>query len=61
MIIKFQALDWLKSYYWEPQKNVIRRDSTANLRKEIKHKLLEMAFCLKVKQTNSSHTSGKRE
>ncbi|WMV38776.1 hypothetical protein MTR67_032161 [Solanum verrucosum] len=55
-----KALDWLKSYYWEPQKNVIRRDSTANLRKEIKHKLLEMAFCLKVKQTNSSHTSGKR-
>ncbi|KAK4369290.1 hypothetical protein RND71_013082 [Anisodus tanguticus] len=51
-----KALDWLKSYYWEPQKNVIRRDSTANLRKEIKHKLLEMAFCLKVKQTNSSHT-----
>ncbi|KAJ8532648.1 hypothetical protein K7X08_012571 [Anisodus acutangulus] len=51
-----KALDWLKSYYWEPQKNVIRRDSTANLRKEIKHKLLEMAFCLKVKQTNSPRT-----
>ncbi|XP_059282544.1 uncharacterized protein LOC132036264 isoform X2 [Lycium ferocissimum] len=55
-----KALDWLKSYYWEPQKNAIRRDSTANLRNEIKHKLLEMAFCLKVKQTNSLHTSGKR-
>ncbi|XP_060187122.1 uncharacterized protein LOC132616605 isoform X2 [Lycium barbarum] len=55
-----KALDWLKSYYWEPQKNAIRRDSTANLRNEIKHKLLEMAFCLKVKQTNSLHTSEKR-
>ncbi|PHU18164.1 hypothetical protein BC332_13859 [Capsicum chinense] len=55
-----KALDWLKSYYWEPQKNVIRRDSTANLRKEIKQKLLEMALCLKVKQSNSSHTSEKR-
>ncbi|CAN4096928.1 unnamed protein product [Withania somnifera] len=55
-----KALDWLKSYYWEPQKNAIRRDSTASLRKEIKRKLLEMAFCLKVKQTNSSPSPEKR-
>ncbi|XP_016510528.1 uncharacterized protein LOC107827832 isoform X1 [Nicotiana tabacum] len=55
-----KALDWLKSYYWEPQSKAIRRDPTANLRKEIKHRLLEMASLLEMKQTTRSSTSEKR-
>ncbi|XP_019238211.1 PREDICTED: uncharacterized protein LOC109218311 isoform X2 [Nicotiana attenuata] len=55
-----KALDWLKSYYWEPQSKAIRRDPTANLRKEIKHRLLEMASLVEMKQTTRSTTSEKR-
>ncbi|XP_070009276.1 uncharacterized protein LOC107760939 isoform X4 [Nicotiana tabacum] len=55
-----KALDWLKSYYWEPQSKAIRRDPTANLRKEIKHRLLEMASLVEMKQTTRSSTSEKR-
>ncbi|KAF3453170.1 hypothetical protein FNV43_RR03607 [Rhamnella rubrinervis] len=54
-----KALDWLKVYYWEPQKKEIPFQG----RKEIKGKLKELAFCLKAKQhpqSGSSLTKGKR-
>ncbi|XVF76285.1 hypothetical protein PTKIN_Ptkin13bG0254100 [Pterospermum kingtungense] len=46
------ALNWLKSYYWEPQKKQIpfQRDGAINIRGEIKCKLCELAFCIKLKQ-----------
>ncbi|XWS38797.1 hypothetical protein CRYUN_Cryun19dG0161000 [Craigia yunnanensis] len=46
------ALNWLKSYYWEPQKKQIpfQRDRAVNIRSEIKFKLRELAFSIKVKQ-----------
>ncbi|OVA18525.1 Las1-like [Macleaya cordata] len=60
-----KALDWLKSYYWDPQKNFIpfQRDGIANIRKEIKSKLRELAFHLSTKlasQSGSSSKKGKR-
>ncbi|KAH7542173.1 hypothetical protein FEM48_Zijuj02G0045100 [Ziziphus jujuba var. spinosa] len=60
-----KALDWLKVYYWEPQKKAIplQGDGTANIRKGIKNKLHELAFCLKAKQhlhSGSSSEKGKR-
>lgn len=47
-----KALVWLQAYYWEPQKNQIpfQRDGAADIRREIKSKLQELAFCLKMKQ-----------
>ncbi|XVE65345.1 hypothetical protein DITRI_Ditri07aG0173300 [Diplodiscus trichospermus] len=46
------ALNWLKSYYWEPQKKQLhfQRNATVNVRREIKSKLRELAFCIKIKQ-----------
>ncbi|XP_030959288.1 uncharacterized protein LOC115981245 isoform X5 [Quercus lobata] len=45
-----KALDWLISYYWEPQKKAIpfQGGSTASIRKEIKFKIRELASCLQV-------------
>lgn len=65
-MLAFQALGWLKSYYWEPQKNAIPNegDLVANLRKEIKQRLRELSFCLKAKQMSrkgSLLVKGKRE
>ncbi|GLT89265.1 hypothetical protein SLE2022_072540 [Rubroshorea leprosula] len=47
------ALNWLKSYYWEPQRKQIpfQKDETSNIRREIKSKVRELAFCLKVNQS----------
>ncbi|XP_015873572.3 pre-rRNA-processing protein las1 isoform X6 [Ziziphus jujuba] len=61
-----KALDWLKVYYWEPQKKAIpfQGDGIANIRKGIKNKLHELAFCLKAKQhlhSGSSSEKGKRK
>ena len=61
-----QALDWLISYYWEPQEKAIpvQNNKTANLRKEIKSSLREVSLCLKAKQMSklsSAHVKGKRE
>ncbi|KAK9024705.1 hypothetical protein V6N11_004863 [Hibiscus sabdariffa] len=44
------ALNWLKSYYWEPQKKQIsfHRDGIVNSQREIKSKLRELALCIKV-------------
>nr|XP_023901124.1 uncharacterized protein LOC112012981 isoform X2 [Quercus suber] len=60
-----KALDWLISYYWEPQKKAIpfQGGSTASIRKEIKFKIRELAFCLQVDQSpipDSSVVKGKR-
>ncbi|KAL3651014.1 hypothetical protein CASFOL_007417 [Castilleja foliolosa] len=54
-----KALDWLVSYYWEPQEKAIpiQNNQTANLRKEIKHRLTEIALCLKAKQMEKSSSS----
>ncbi|KAI3820130.1 hypothetical protein L1987_13988 [Smallanthus sonchifolius] len=51
-----KALDWLKDYYWEPQKMAIPYpgDQTANFGKEIKSKIRELAFSLDVKQATPS-------
>ncbi|GJZ77777.1 LAS1-like family protein [Tanacetum coccineum] len=60
-----KALDWLKAYYWEPQKMAISypSDRTANFRKEIESRIRELAFSLDLKQATSSETplvKGKR-
>ncbi|KAJ7960524.1 LAS1-like protein [Quillaja saponaria] len=60
-----RALDWLKYYYWKPQSMAIpfQGDGNANIRKEVKSKLRELALCLKVKQNPHSKCSelkGKR-
>ncbi|KAI3733186.1 hypothetical protein L1987_64406 [Smallanthus sonchifolius] len=51
-----KALDWLKAYYWEPQKMAIQYpgDRTTNIGKEIKSKIRELAFSLDVKQATPS-------
>ncbi|TKY57128.1 Ribosomal biogenesis protein LAS1L [Spatholobus suberectus] len=60
-----KALDWLKSYYWEPQSKAIpfQGEGIANIKKEIKSKIRELAICLKVNgsaQSSSSLLKGKR-
>ncbi|KAF8395719.1 hypothetical protein HHK36_019669 [Tetracentron sinense] len=54
-----KALEWLKYYYWEPQKNAIpyQRDGTANVRKEIKVKLQELVFYKNLKHARQSGSS----
>ncbi|KAF7822193.1 pre-rRNA-processing protein las1 isoform X2 [Senna tora] len=51
-----KALDWLKSYYWEPQSKAIpfQGDGNAKIRKEIKSKLRELAFYMKSNQSPQS-------
>ncbi|KAI8525985.1 hypothetical protein RHMOL_Rhmol13G0273200 [Rhododendron molle] len=63
LVVMVRALDWLKSYYWEPQKTSIpsHRDGTANLRKEIKSRLFELAIGLKIKQATRSNSSLAKE
>ncbi|KAF9675642.1 hypothetical protein SADUNF_Sadunf09G0053400 [Salix dunnii] len=54
-----KAIDWLKTYYWEPQTKQIpfQRDGSANIRKEINSKLHELASCLKVKKSTQPGSS----
>ncbi|XAR60274.1 hypothetical protein NMG60_11033574 [Bertholletia excelsa] len=64
-LASIKAIDWLKSYYWEPQKNAIpfKGDRMASLRKEIKSRLCELSFCTKIKKAAGSSFSiakGKR-
>ncbi|KAH9605960.1 hypothetical protein KSS87_008541 [Heliosperma pusillum] len=59
------ALDWLHSYYWDRQENAIPYQSakSVNVRKEIRSRLRELAFCLKLKHSSASSSSrviGKR-
>ncbi|KAJ6385388.1 hypothetical protein OIU77_028546 [Salix suchowensis] len=54
-----KAIDWLKTYYWEPQTKQIpfQRDGSANIRKEINSKLHELTSCLKVKKSTQPGSS----
>ncbi|CAB4304001.1 unnamed protein product [Prunus armeniaca] len=47
------ALDWLKYYYWEPQKKAIpfHGNETAGIKTEIRSKFHELAFCIRFKNT----------
>lgn len=54
-LASIKALDWLKSYYWEPQTMAIPR--TAKVRKEIKSVLRGLLLCVKVKQNTQSSSS----
>ncbi|XP_021800644.1 uncharacterized protein LOC110744917 isoform X2 [Prunus avium] len=58
-----KALDWLKYYYWEPQKKAIpfHGNETADIRTEIRSKFHELAFCLRVKNTPLSLSSKVKE
>ncbi|XP_027113975.1 uncharacterized protein [Coffea arabica] len=63
-LASMKALDWLKEYYWEPQKNAIpnQADVISNARVEIKHRLYELASCLRAKcglRSGSSLVKGK--
>ncbi|XP_073126980.1 uncharacterized protein [Henckelia pumila] len=55
-----KALDWLISYYWEPQEKVIpdQNIEKENMEKKIKHRLQKVALCenakIAVKASNSS-------
>ncbi|KMT14618.1 hypothetical protein BVRB_4g073870 isoform A [Beta vulgaris subsp. vulgaris] len=51
-----KALDWLKWYYWDPQNHAIpyQGGKSTIVRKEIRSKLREMAYMLKVKQYSGS-------
>ncbi|CAH8303459.1 unnamed protein product [Eruca vesicaria subsp. sativa] len=48
----YEALEWLKSFYWEPQKAQIplKRDGTASIRREVKTKLRKLSLCFQIKQ-----------
>ncbi|KAJ0260835.1 hypothetical protein HA466_0040790 [Hirschfeldia incana] len=48
----YEALEWLKSFYWEPQKAQIplKRDGTASIRREVKTKLRKLSLCFQLKQ-----------
>ncbi|OAY74823.1 Ribosomal biogenesis protein LAS1L [Ananas comosus] len=48
-LASMKALDWLKSNYWEPQKNAI-----PDVRVEIRTRLREMAYYLKIKNVKKS-------
>nr|XP_043631890.1 pre-rRNA-processing protein las1 [Erigeron canadensis]XP_043631891.1 pre-rRNA-processing protein las1 [Erigeron canadensis] len=51
-----KALDWLKAYYWEPQKMAILypSDKTANCIKEIKSRIRKLASSMDVKGVKRS-------
>ncbi|TKY71484.1 LAS protein [Spatholobus suberectus] len=60
-----KALDWLKSYYWEPRSKAIpfQGEGIEKVKKEIKSKIRELAIYLKVNgsaQSSSSLLKGKR-
>ncbi|XP_077241571.1 las1-like family protein [Tasmannia lanceolata] len=57
-LASMKALDWLKSYYWEPQRN-----SIPNIQKEVKSRMHELALYLHAKQAqraDSSQIKGRR-
>ncbi|ONI16972.1 hypothetical protein PRUPE_3G132200 [Prunus persica] len=58
-----KALDWLKYYYWEPQKKAIpfHGNETAGIKTEIMSKFHEFAFCLRVKNTPHLRSSKIKE
>ncbi|KAJ4978407.1 hypothetical protein NE237_009187 [Protea cynaroides] len=60
-LASMKALDWLRSYYWEPQKSAIpfQKDGVGSIRKEIMRGLRELIFHQKARQFMHSIT-GKR-
>ncbi|KAF8118180.1 hypothetical protein N665_0006s0173 [Sinapis alba] len=48
----YEALEWLKSFYWVPQKQQIplKRDGTATIKREVKTKLRKLSLCFQLKQ-----------
>lgn len=66
LLFKMQAIDWLISYYWEPQEKVIPNQNIQkeNLEKKIKHRLQKVALCQKAKiavRASNSSPKGKCE
>lgn len=57
-----KALDWIKFYYWEPQKNAIplQRDIIDFVRKKTRFKMHKLAFQLSMKQDAKIGTKRKR-
>ncbi|XP_045831949.1 pre-rRNA-processing protein las1 [Trifolium pratense] len=53
-----KALDWLKSYYWEPQSEAIpfQGKGNADVKKEIKSTIRKLAICVKVSGSPQSST-----
>ncbi|KAJ4822571.1 hypothetical protein Tsubulata_036740 [Turnera subulata] len=51
-----KALNWLRSYYWEPQSEQIslQKNGTASIRQEIKTKFCELVSCLKLKHNSAA-------
>ncbi|KAL8136085.1 hypothetical protein AgCh_010619 [Apium graveolens] len=60
-LASFKALEWLKSYYWEPQTMAIPSDPSNNIRKEIKFVLRELFLSFDVKQTHQPNSSVDKE
>ncbi|XP_043722943.1 uncharacterized protein LOC122670057 [Telopea speciosissima] len=60
-LASMKALDWLQSFYWEPQKRVIpfQKDGVGNIRKEIMFRLRDCIFIRKTRQSLHS-IKGKR-
>ena len=56
-----QALDWLKSYYWDPQTIAIPSNQTVNVKKEIKSLLRELLLSCNVKQSPGSNSTMDKE
>ncbi|XP_021734246.1 uncharacterized protein LOC110700988 isoform X2 [Chenopodium quinoa] len=58
-----KALNWLKSFYWDSQKNAIPYLSgkSIDVRKEIRSKLRDLAVSLKVKHSSGSNSSQVKE
>uniref|UniRef100_A0A7N0ZUD7 Las1-like protein n=2 Tax=Kalanchoe fedtschenkoi TaxID=63787 RepID=A0A7N0ZUD7_KALFE len=54
-----EALQWSKTYYWEPQKDAVRcqEDEIVHVQKEIEAKINELAFMLTMKETPKKSSS----
>ncbi|KAK1372831.1 putative pre-rRNA-processing protein las1 [Heracleum sosnowskyi] len=59
-LASLKALEWLKSYYWEPQTLAIPSDQS-NVRKEIKSVLRELFLSINMKQTHQPNSSMDKE
>ncbi|GAU22138.1 hypothetical protein TSUD_251660 [Trifolium subterraneum] len=57
-----KALDWLKSYYWEPQSKAIpfQGKGNADVKKEIKSTIRKLAICVSGSPQSSTLLKGKR-
>ncbi|WOG82969.1 hypothetical protein DCAR_0102142 [Daucus carota subsp. sativus] len=60
-LASLKALDWLKSYYWDPQTIAIPSNQTVNVKKEIKSVLRELLLSCNVKQSPGSNSTMDKE